>query len=67
MPRYNVELNGKWACFSTVSDEFITPFMDLETYNKWRKEAYGKDGLLPIEKTNRMTYEEAIEAIGGTP
>lgn len=37
MPRYNIEYNGKWACFSSISDSFITEFMDKDVYEEWRK------------------------------
>lgn len=43
MPRFNVELDGKWACYSGISDEFITPFMTLEEFEKWRDKEYGKE------------------------
>lgn len=62
MPRYNVEYNGKWACFSSVVDNFITPFMSREDYENWRKSEYGKQ-CVPIEQTNLMMYEEATEII----
>lgn len=40
MPRYNVEHKGKWACFSSVVDDFITWFMPKTDYEIWRKEEY---------------------------
>lgn len=61
MPRFNVEHKGKWACFSTVNNEFLTPFMDRVRYNKWRLKKYGRVGLFPLENTNLMTYEEAMQ------
>lgn len=60
MPRYNVEYNGKWACFSSIPDGFITPLMDKEDYERWRMEEYGLDQYLPAEKCNRKTMPEAI-------
>ena len=63
MPRYNVEHKGKWACFSTISDDFITPFMRIKRYERWRKKQYGKTGYVPLPETNLMTYEEAMEII----
>ena len=59
MPRFNVEVDGKWACFSTVSDEFITPFMPLEEYEKWRSEQYGLQKE-PLETANRMSLARAL-------
>ncbi len=63
MPRYNVEHKGKWACFSTIVDEFITPFMRRRRYDRWRLKEYGRAGFYPLEETNLMTYEEALEAM----
>ncbi len=63
MPRFNVERNGKWACFSTVIDDFITPFKSRRRYDRWRKRAYGRAGFYPLECTNLMTYEEATRRI----
>ena len=42
MSRYNVEYDGKYACFSSVSEGFITPFMDKEDYSLWYKDEYDK-------------------------
>jgi len=60
MPRYNVEADGEWACFSTIPDQFITPFMSLDEYEKWRDEQYGKNKY-PLEECNRMTLREALQ------
>lgn len=59
MPRFNVELDGKWACYSGISDEFITPFMTLEEFEKWRDEEYGRQKIA-LKETNRMTFSEAV-------
>lgn len=59
MPRYNVEVDGEWACYSEISDEFITPFMPLADYEKWRDEEYGRQKT-PLEEANRMTLKEAL-------
>lgn len=59
MPRFNVEHEGYWACFSTVVDEFITEFMPLEEYEKWRREEYGRN-CGTVYESNRMSYEEAL-------
>lgn len=59
MPRYNVEVDGKWACFSSIVDWFVTPFMPLEEYEKWRDEEYGKQKA-PIDQSNKMSITEAI-------
>lgn len=60
MPRYNVEHEEKWACFSTVVDDFVTPFMRIKRYERWRKKEYGNANI-PLSKANLMTYEEAME------
>lgn len=60
MPRYNVQHNGKWACFSSVVDAFVTCFMDRETYGDWRKREYGEVNHKPIEQCNMMGMEEAV-------
>ena len=62
MPRFNVERNGEWACFSTIVDEFITPLMPLAEYEDWRRDEYGAN-ILPVEQANRMDYAEALEII----
>jgi hypothetical protein len=59
MPRYNVEHNGKWACFSSISDGFITEFINKSEYEEWRKEQYGEHGHEPAEKRNMITMKEA--------
>jgi hypothetical protein len=61
MPRFNVEHNGKWACFSSIVDGFITSFTDKEEYEKWRLEEYGRGEYEPAEKCNMYTMAEAIE------
>jgi len=62
MPRYNVEHNGKWACFSTISDGFITKFTDKADHEAWRLLEYGRADYLPAEKCNVMTIGEAVSA-----
>ena len=59
MPRYNVEANGRWACFSTVVDDFITPFMEREDYEEWRQDQYGVSNV-PIEQANNMSLARAL-------
>ena len=59
MPRFNVEADGKWACFSGISEEFITPFMPRPEYEKWREEEYGAENV-PIEQANQKTLAEAL-------
>ena len=61
MPRYNVEYNGKWACFSTIVDGFVTSFMDKTDYEQWRLEEYGRANYKPAEQCNVYTIAEAIE------
>ncbi len=62
MPRYNVEADGKWACFSTIVDDFITPFMERKDYEEWRQEQYGRDNI-PIEQANQMPLARALRAL----
>ena len=63
MPRYNVYYNGKWACFSSIIDAFITSFSDKETYEQWRKEEYGIKNYKPAEQCNMMNMKECISLI----
>lgn len=65
MPRFNVEHEGKWACFSSIIDDFITPFMPLDEYEKWRWFQYGRD-VTDLNKANKMSYKEALEIINRT-
>lgn len=58
MPRYNVQHNGKWACFSSVVDDFVTEFMDKSAYEDWRKCEYGV-----AELRNLMSIEDAVFSI----
>jgi hypothetical protein len=62
MPRFNVEHNGKWACFSTISDGFVTNFMDRAEYEKWRLEEYGRANYVPAEECNIYTIADAVNA-----
>lgn len=62
MPRYNVEADGKWACFSTVVDDFITQFMERKDYEEWRQDQYGRDNV-PIEQANQMSLARALRYI----
>ena len=62
MPRYNVEADGKWACFSSITDSFVTKFVDKTEYEKWRKEEYGK-GCIPLGDANQMSLKKAIFSI----
>lgn len=63
MPRYNIEHNGKWACFSSISDSFITKFMDKSDYEEWRKVEYGLDNYEPAEKCNITIIDYAVHSI----
>lgn len=66
MPRYNVKNNkGEWACFSSISDSFITPFMPKDEYEKWRIKEYNytEKDYEPAEKCNIMPYEEAMQTV----
>lgn len=62
MPRYNVEADGKWACFSTIVDDFITQFMERKDYEEWRQDQYGRDNI-PIEKANQMSLARALRCL----
>jgi len=60
MPRYNVEYNGKWACFSSVVDAFVMGFTDKNSYEEWRKREYGAANHKPAEQCNMMNIDEAV-------
>ena len=60
MPRFNVEYNNKWACFSSIADGFVTRFESKESYEEWRKEEY-KENYKPLEMCNIMELKECIE------
>ena len=64
MPRYNVQHEGKWACFSSISDDFVTGFMDKESYEKWRKAEYGLHDCEPAEKCNTETMHRVLMITG---
>ena len=60
MPRYNVTCgDDKWACFSTVTNGFVTEFVPREQYEEWRRSEYG-DRVASIENSNNMTLKEAL-------
>lgn len=59
MAKQNVEYNGRWACYSSIADAFITPFMDEFDYEIWRKEEYG-DRYTPIKKYTTIDIKEAV-------
>jgi len=60
MASYNVEYEGKWACFTSVADGFVTEFMEKDEYENWRKQEYGKENYEPAEQCNLMTMERAV-------
>ena len=62
MPRFNVEdpETGKWRCFSTVSDSWITEWMPEKIYEEWRRWEYGRN-CGPVREANIMSLDEAIE------
>jgi len=60
MSRYNIEYNGKWACFSTISDLFVSPFKSKNGYSQWRLNEYGLVNLTPINQCAVATMEDAI-------
>lgn len=53
---------GKWACFSSIVDDFITEFMPLDEYERWRDLEYGKIKS-NLNKANKMDIEEALQII----
>lgn len=59
MPRYSVEHNNRYACFSSIVDGFITPFTvkNLEQYNPMDM----RDAISSIRLHN--THEETIEQL----
>lgn len=59
MPRYNVEADGEWACFSSVCDAFVTPFMPLDKYEEWRDEEYGNNKN-PLMDSNTKTLRQCL-------
>lgn len=65
MARYNVKhpVTGKWAMFSSVSDMFITDWMEKEEYEAWRKKHLYNDsefGYAPAEHCNMADYHECV-------
>lgn len=58
MGRANVNYNGKWACFSSIPDAFITKFMDRPEYDKWREKEYGNNAC-EIYEHNTFTIKQA--------
>lgn len=63
MGRCNVNYNEKWAAFSTIVDDFITPFMEKDQYEKWRLEEYGRANYVPVEEAVIITISEAVSSI----
>ena len=53
----NIEYKGKYACFTSVSDAFMTEFMNKDDYEEWRLSRFGDD-LRPIEY-NLKSMEKA--------
>ena len=62
MPRFNVEVNGEWACYSSISESFLTEFMPLEQYEEWRDKEYGRNKT-PLEHANRASLKEVLRDI----
>lgn len=62
MPRFNVEADGMWATFSSISDAFITPFQSLEDHEAWRDAEYGRSKV-PLDAANKKTLKSAIFAL----
>lgn len=64
MPRFNVQhpQTGKWRCFSTVTDYWVSDWMDENSYEKWRKNQYGNN-CGSVYDANQMTLEDAESRI----
>ena len=62
MPRYNVQdpKTGLWACFSTIVDDFVSPWLKEESYQRWRVYEYGRH-CGDIRSANLMSLEEALK------
>lgn len=60
MPRYNVEnpKTKKWRCYSSVTNEWLTDWMDKKSYQLWRNKEYGR-GCGPLNESNLMSLQEA--------
>ena len=63
-PRYNVKHpeTGKWRCFSSIVDDFVSDWMPEEEYEKWRKDQYGAN-CGTVHEANQMSLEDALEYI----
>lgn len=59
MPRYNIEYRGKWAHYSGIADGFLTEFMDLKEYEKWRTLEYGHKKV-PLGMANKKSLNDCI-------
>lgn len=69
MPHYNVEHEGRWAVFSSVVDEFITPFMTVDEFVKWRDEMYDEadtlDCIAGKKYFNTMSLHDCLVTVCG--
>lgn len=63
MPRYNIKYKDKWACFTSIADGFITPFMSKSEYEKWYEQEYGKYVHLSLEKCKIRTIQDCAYSI----
>lgn len=61
MPRYSVEYLGKWACFSTITESFITEFLDKEKYEFWCSKQFKESNLSNNYKI--IAFRKAISII----
>ena len=62
MPRYNIEADGEWACFSTIVDAYITPFVSEKRYEAWLRGEYGRSWK-PVSEGYKMPFEDTLDAI----
>jgi crotonobetainyl-CoA:carnitine CoA-transferase CaiB-like acyl-CoA transferase len=69
MGHFQVEYNGKWAAFSTISDDFITKFSSVKKHEKWMLIEYGRLNCMPLKdfKVRKprsvISMSEAVRAI----
>ena len=58
MSIYNVDYNGKFACFSSISENFITHFMNKEDFKEWLKKEYHLEN--PSLDERKIDLKDAI-------
>ena len=63
MARYTVTHEGKMACFSSIPDGFITPFLPPHVYEAWWIGNIILAELRDKCERNTMPMEDAVEAL----